>query len=94
MKKELTKTQKRKYLRTHGWFQLWGGDDWLVTERYDRGDYTYPDKQGLSTDKAFKIEMEFGEPEIEKVWGGKETTFKRLKKKVSDIQKKRQSKNE
>lgn len=38
--------------------------------------------------------MEFGEPEIEKVWGGKETTFKRLKKKVSDIQKKRQSKNE
>jgi len=92
MKKELTIREKRKYLKSHGWSQLWSNDNWIITEKYLRGEYTNPDWQGLSTEQAFKYETEFGEHEIEKVWGGKETTFERLKKKVNDIQKKRQDK--
>lgn len=90
MEKELTIREKRKYLKSHGWFQNWGKDDWLSIQRYENDDYTNPDKQGLSTEEAYKIEMELktSDPE-EKVWGGKETTYQRLKKKATEIRKKR-----
>lgn len=86
----MTIREKRKYLEAHGWMQLWSKDNWVVKERYEKGDYTNSDWQGLSTEQAFKIEIEHGTPDVvpEKKWGGKGVTFERLKKKVEKLRKK------
>ena len=58
MKNELTVRQKRRYLKSHGWYQLWDKDNWLVKDK----EYNNPDWQGLNTEDAFNIEMEYGNP--------------------------------
>jgi hypothetical protein len=94
MKKELTIKEKRKYLEAHGWTQLWSNDNWVVKERYEKDDYTNPDLQGLSTEQAFEVEMEYGitDPVSEKKWGGKNMTYERLKERVKELQKKKETK--
>jgi hypothetical protein len=92
MKKHITNKQKRKYLKEHGWIQLWSDDNWISKERYEKGDYNNPDWQGLSTEQAFEIEMEYGMLDTEEFkWGGKDITYDRLVKKVKDIQKKKET---
>lgn len=90
MEKQMTLKEKRKYLESHGWMQLWSNDNWLVKERYENGDYANPDWQGLSTEQAYNVEMEYGTPDVvpEKKWGGKGMTYERLKKRVKEIRKK------
>jgi hypothetical protein len=62
MKNELTISQKRRYLKSHGWYQLWDKDNWLVKDK----EYNNPDWQGLDTEDAFNMEIEYGNPHEQK----------------------------
>jgi hypothetical protein len=94
MNEKLTIKEKRKYLLEHGWYQAWNEDNWLSAER----EYSNPDWQGLDTESAFEVEMEFGkkDPDTEKdfICGGKDITYTRLINKVKELQKQRNLKSE
>jgi hypothetical protein len=93
MNKELTIKEKRKYLLKHGWYQAWDKDNWLSAEK----EYFNPDWQGLDTESAFEVEMEFGKKdhrlEEDFICGGEGITYNQLINKVKELQKQRNLKN-